>query len=197
MAWCAAASAPSTASSSTSDQRPAASGGPSAVRRPGRGRWSFAGRFQRRARSGAKVSFVTSPAQTRSQSASSTSRSDRAPDAREQLPVEAGAATAEVGAQPLVELPSRPLHAVGRAGGPQQLPARPQQDHAAVVPAKAPPPHPGDLAHGAQLVEEPRLVAGDARREDVPLQDGRRDRQARELVHDLREALQRRGATER
>ena len=67
--------------SSTSDHRPAASGGPSDVRRPWRGRESRAGRFQRRARSGANVSFVTSPAQTRSHSASSASRSVRAPEA--------------------------------------------------------------------------------------------------------------------
>ena len=61
---------------STSDQRPAASGGPSAVSRPGRGRAvERAGRRQRSARSGANVSFVTSPAHTRSHSASRTSRS--------------------------------------------------------------------------------------------------------------------------
>ena len=38
-----------------------------------------AGRFQRSARSGANVSLVTSPAQTRSHSASSTSRSNAPP----------------------------------------------------------------------------------------------------------------------
>ena len=70
---------------STSDQRPAASGGPSAVRRPGRPRRAPApepdGRFQRSARSGANVSLVTSPAQTRSHSASSISRSEPPPAA--------------------------------------------------------------------------------------------------------------------
>ena len=115
----------------------------------------------------------------------------------EQLAVEAGAAAAEMGAQPLVEPSGGSLHAVGRATGAQQLPAGSEEHHAAVVAAEAPPPHPGDLAHGAQLVEEPGLVAGDTRRQHVPLQDRRRDRQARELVHDLREAFQRSGATER
>ena len=65
----------------TRDQRPAASGGPSVASRPGRGRRSPAGRFQRSARSGAKVSLVTSPAQARSHSASRTSRSDPPPAA--------------------------------------------------------------------------------------------------------------------
>ena len=54
---------------------PARSGG------PGRRRTSRADRFQRSARSGANVSFVTSPAQTRSQSASRTSRSEPPPAA--------------------------------------------------------------------------------------------------------------------
>ena len=64
---------------------------------------------------------------------------------------------------------ARPLHAVGRATGPQQLPARAEQDHPSVVAAEAPPPHPGDLAHGTQLVKEPGLVAGNARWEDIAL----------------------------
>ena len=67
------------------DPRPAASGGPRAVSRPGRPRRAPEpepeGRFQRRARSGANVSLVTSPAHTRSQSASSISRSDPPPAA--------------------------------------------------------------------------------------------------------------------
>ena len=68
----------SAASGATSDQRPAASGGPSAVSRPGRPRPRappLPVRFQRSARSGANVSLVTSPAHTRSHSASRTSRS--------------------------------------------------------------------------------------------------------------------------
>ena len=70
---------PAPASGATSDQRPAASGGPSAVSRPGRPtvrRPPLPVRFQRSARSGANVSLVTSPAQTRSHSASRTSRSE-------------------------------------------------------------------------------------------------------------------------
>ena len=63
------------------DERPAAGGlGRSeAVSRPGRPtvrRAPLPVRFQRRARSGANVSLVTSPAQTRSHSASRTSRSE-------------------------------------------------------------------------------------------------------------------------
>ena len=178
--------------SSTSDQRPAASGGPSDVSRPGRRRTSRAGRFQRSARSGANVSFVTSPAQTRSQSASSTSRSEPPPAAREDLAVERGAPPAEELADRLVAgtggaVARRRAAPSGRSG----LAAGPDERDPAVVAAEAPPPDPGDLAHRPELVEQPRLVARDPRRQDVPLEHGRRDRQAGELVDDLGEALER------
>ena len=66
------------------------------------------------------------------------------------------------------------------------------QHDPAVVTAEAAPADPGDLAERPELVEQARLVAGDAGREDVALQHGGGDRHARELVHDLGEALQRR-----
>ena len=63
----------------TSDHRPAPAGGPLRRSAPGRGRVPGLGRFARApatyARSGASVSFVTSPDHTSSHSASSTIRS--------------------------------------------------------------------------------------------------------------------------
>ena len=83
-AACAAAS-----QSAAADERPAAGRlGRAEARQPAEPRraaplpLAAAGRFQRRARSGAKVSLVTSPAQTRSHSASRTSRSRRRRPAR-------------------------------------------------------------------------------------------------------------------
>ena len=137
-------------------------------------------RFQRSARSGANVSLVTSPAQTRSHSASSTSRSEPPPRGGEQLAVERGAAAAEVLADA-----RRGAARAGRStpsGGPTgRSGSRPGPDERdpAVVAAEAPPPHPGDLAERAQLVEQPRLVARDPGRQDVALEDRGRDRQRR------------------
>ncbi len=91
----------------------------------------------------------------------------------------------------------RRLDAVGRPGRPQDLAARPDEDDPAVVAAEAPPPHPGDLAERAELVEQPRLVAGDPRRQDVALEDGRRDRQPGQLVDDLGQPLEGGAAAQR
>ncbi len=107
-----------------------------------------------------------------------------------QLAVERRPAPLQVGADPLVDLGRRTLHAVGQPDRPQELAARSIEHHPAVVAPEAPAPHPGDLAHRAQLVQQPRLVARDARREHVTLEDRRRDRQARQLVDDLGQALQ-------
>ena len=182
--------ASSAARRATSGRRPRAararSAGPAA-----RPRVPLAGRFQRSARSGANVSFVTSPAQTRSHRASSTSRSEPPPAARVQLAVERRAARGQVladrarGASPAAR--STPS---GGPTGPERLAARPDEHDPAVVAAEAPPPHPGDLAHRAELVEQARLVARDPGRQHVPLQDRRRDRQAGQLVDDLGQALQ-------
>ncbi len=98
---------------------------------------------------------------------------------------------------PLVELALGPVDAVRQARRAQQLAARPVEHDPPVVAAEAPASHPRDLAHRAELVEEPWLVARDAGRQDVALEDRRRDRQPRELVHDLREALERGRAPER
>ena len=99
---------------------------------------------------------------------------------------------------------ARGAGSVGRLGavaacpvGAQELAAGPDEHDPAVVAAEAPPPHPGDLAQRAELVEQPRLVAGDARRQDVALQDGGRDRHAGELVDDLGEPLEGGAAAQR
>ena len=52
-----------------------------------------------------------------------------------------------------------PLGAVGEARRPEQLAAGPDQDDTPVVAAEAPATDPRDLAHRAQLVQQPRLVA--------------------------------------
>ena len=91
----------------------------------------------------------------------------------------------------------RPLDPVGRAHRAQRLPAGPEQHHPAVVTAQAPAPHPGDLAHRPELVEQPRLVARDACRQHVALQDRGGDREAGQLVDDLGEALEGGRAAER
>ena len=173
---------------------PAASGGPSVARRPGRGRRSPPGRFQRSARSGAKVSFVTSPAQARSHSASRTSRSEPPPAAANRSPVERGAAPGQ-------PRPGSPRGAVRPAGprpraatrrGPPAggRPARPEERDPPVVAAQRPATDPGDLAEGAELVEEPRLVARDPGRQHVALEHRRRDGDAGQLVDHLGEPLQ-------
>ncbi len=180
---------------STSDQRPAASGGPRAVSRPGRGRRAPAAAAAR--------ALPAQGAQRRDRVVGDLAGPDQvpqriqdlavgaAPGCRRQRPVEARPALAEVLADPVVELADRPLHAIGRADRAQDIAARPDQHDPAVVAAEAAPPHPGDLAHRAQLVEQARLVAGDAGRQHVALQHGRRDGHAGQLVDDLGQALQR------
>ena len=164
--------------------------------RPGRGRRAPdaalpLGRFQRRARSGATVSLVTSPGP------------HEVPQGVEHLairaparggcdgPVEARPALPEVLADPVVQLADRPLHAIRRPDRSQDVAPGPHEHDPAVVATETPPPDPRDLAHRPQLIEESRLVAGDARREHVALQHGRRDGHAGQLVDDLGESFQR------
>ena len=71
-----------------------------------------------------------------------------------------------------------PRRRPGPAGRSASRPG-PEERDPAVVAAEAAAPHPGDLAHRAELVEQPRLVARDAGRQDVALQHGRRDRRRR------------------
>ena len=180
------------AASTSLDERPAAGGLRRTQRRQtsGPAPASRAGRFQRSARSGANVSFVTSPAQTRSQSASSTSRSEPPPAAREDLAIERGAPRRGARGSPRGgDRRGGPRHRGRRAAA--RLATRTDERDPAIVAAEAPPPDPRDLAHRPQLVEQPRLVARDPRRQHVPLQHGCRDRQAGELVDDLGEALER------
>ena len=84
----------------------------------------------------------------------------------------------------------RRFRAVGRADGAQDLAAGPDQGDPPVIATEAPPPDPGDLAERPELVEQARLVARDPRRQDVPLEDRGRDRQAGQLVDDLGEAFE-------
>ena len=82
------------------------------------------------------------------------------------------------------------LDAIGEADGPEDLAAGSKEHHPAVVATEAAPAHPGHLAERAELVEQPGLVARDPRRQDLALQDRRRDRDAGELVDDLGEPLE-------
>ena len=82
------------------------------------------------------------------------------------------------------------FRSIGRAKRPQDLAAGSDEGDPPVVATQASPPHPSDFAECTQLIEQARLVARDAGRQDVPLQDRRRDRQAGQLVDDLGQPLQ-------
>ena len=81
--------------------------------------------------------------------------------------------------------------AVGRPDRPQDLAAGPHQRDPPVVTPETPASDPGHLAERTQLIEQARLVAGDPRRQHVPLEDRGRDRQPGQLVDDLGQALER------
>ena len=124
---------------------------------------------------------MTSPAQTRSHSASSTSRSVRPPGRGEQLAVEA-TRRAGGGAPGSARGARRPAgrRRPGRPVGPQQLAARPVEHDPPVVAAEAPAPHPRDLAHrararrGAAAGSRGRGPAGRRARGPTPGWAGRR-----------------------
>ena len=133
----------------TSGRRPRAVRARSAGRAggPPRCRCRCRVRFQRSARSGANVSLVTSPAQTRSHNASRTSRSRPATRRGVQLAVERGARAAP-GASRIASCRGlgRAVGAVGQPDRPQDLASGPDERDPAVVAAEAAPPDPGDLA---------------------------------------------------
>jgi hypothetical protein len=79
----------------------------------------------------------------------------------------------------------------------QGVPTWPVQADPPIVATEAATSDPGHLSQRTQLVEQPRLVAGDACRQDVALEDRRRQGDAGELVDDLGQPLQRGGAPER
>ena len=91
-------------------------------------------------------------------------------------------------------LPVRPRPARRLAGDQRRsqgvAPPRPEEGDPPVVPTQRSAAHPGHLSQGAELVEEARLVARHAGRQDVALQDRGRDRHAGQLVDDLRQALE-------
>ena len=120
-----------------------------------------------------------------------------APGCGVDLAIERGAAPGEEYPDRVLTRTGRPLAPRPRRGTPaartgtRDLPAGPVERQPAVVAAEAPAAGPGDLTESAELVEEPRLVAGDAGRQDVALQDRRRDRQSGQLVHHLGKTLER------
>src|SRR5579871_5066328 len=65
-----------------------------------------------------------------------------------------------------------------------------EQRYATVVGAEAATPNPHQLAAGAQLVQQPRLVAAHARREHVALIDRPRQERAFELHEHLQQPIQ-------
>ena len=76
--------------------------------------------------------------------------------------------------------------------GSEGLAAGTPEGDAAVVAAEAALPEPRDLAHRAELVEQPRLVARHPGRQDIAFEHGRRDRESRQLIDDLGQTLERR-----
>ena len=88
-------------------------------------------------------------------------------------------------------LGSRGLVADARGRAAKDLPARPVERDSTVVPAKASPTDPGDLPERTELIEKPRLVARHPHREDIALEDRRRDRNPGQLIDDLGEPLER------
>src|SRR5439155_20293779 len=95
-----------------------------------------------------------------------------------------------------VEWPVWPRCPIAAPAGEQQLAAGPMEHDPSIVPAEAAVADPGDLAEGAELVEQARLVAGDSRRQHVALEHGCGNRHSGELVDDLREPLEGGAATE-
>ena len=181
--------------SMTSDQRPAASGGPERGQtRPGRA-------LRALPRAGP---LPAQRPERRERVVGDLARPDEVPQRVEHLAIRAAAAprrtargrtTRRVVRQVLADrvVPRAPSGGSVPSGSPigaQDLAARPDERDPAVVAAQAPPPDPGDLAQRPELVEEPRLVAGDPRRQDVALEDRGRDRQAGELVDDLGEPFE-------
>ena len=118
------------------------------------------------------------------------------------LPVERCAPASEERPDRLVTrcawpLGRRGLDATRTADRPERFPAGSEERDPPIVPAEAPPPHPGHLTERPELVEQTRLVAGDAGRQDVALEDRGRDRQTGQLVDDLGQPLEGRRAAQR
>ena len=164
----------------TSDQRPAPAGGPSRDSRPTSGRRTDPLRGLRRdARTGAKVSLVTSPYHTRSHNALSSSVSDGLPVAASRSyqnePPPASASRTRS---------CRPSRRVGRAhDGRREQPqpiAEVEPDAPGIIERAGTGPH--HLAGRAELVEHRRPVVGDACREHVAFEDRGRDREPLELL---------------
>ena len=115
---------------------------------------------------------------------------------RRQFAIERRSPEAEPLAQPFVDLDAG-RRRVGCRQIPQRLAAGPVEDDAPIVAAQTPPPRPCHLAQRPELVQEPRLIAGDPRRQDVALQYRRRDRNAGQLIDHFRQPLERHVATRR
>ena len=167
-------------------QRPA----PGGARRPERQRPvpGVASAFDRErgsdsARSGAKVSFVTSPAQTRSHSASSSSSSLRASaTAARSCGKNDAPRRWRCCADRVVDRSRWPVLAGARALASRSTRSRRIERDPPVVAAERAAPDPDDLAGRAELVEQARRVAGHAGRQHVALEDRCGKRHALELA---------------
>jgi hypothetical protein len=123
-----------------------------------------------------KVPLVTSPNQTRSQSASKTSRSGCGAGDREQLGEERGAAAFEV-----TRIARRQRAELGGdVGGPDRRPAAAVERHAAVAFAERAAADPHQLP-SAPRAEHARVEAAHARRQDPAFEIRERQRHAFEL----------------
>ena len=180
--------------SPTSDQRPAASGGPSDVRRPGPG--VAAGvpgrplpaqgpqRGERVVRDLAGPDEV--PQRVEHLAVASRHRTPRRARGRTRRPAAPRCAR---GSPRGGDRPGGGPSSGGRPAGRASRPGR----YSAIRPSSRPRlPRPTQATSpiAPELVEQPRLVAGDPRRQDVALEHRGRDRQAGQLVDDLGEALE-------
>src|SRR5690349_7330519 len=116
-------------------------------------------------------------------------------------PVEAGALRSEMLADLLVLCAGwaggRVVVRVDRRLWSQDLATRPVEGDPPVVAPQGATADPCHLTHRAELVEEPRGIAGEAGREHVTLEDRGRDRYAGQLVDDLGQPFQRCRTAER
>ena len=179
-------------SGAVSDQRPCTCGraGPAALGEPAAARccWSRA-TVSRGARSGAHASFVTSPAQTRSQSASCSSAVSTSARSDEQVGPERRRRVASR---------SRIASWSGPCGGSPRFVGRPEpanvlaevERHPARAAAERARADPDELAAGAELVEPGGRPAAEPARQDVALPGLGGERDALERHEHLAQAVE-------
>ena len=175
--------------SSTRDQRPWAAGG--VERRNRNGRCCRSRRVRAggatNARTACKASLVTSPAHARSHRAATISSGNPPPSAAWIAGEERGPFALEVADDVRGEI----ARGVGPRGRREQAQViREVQREASVSFAERLHAHPRDLARGDQVIEVGRLVTGDARREDLGLDERGGQWSTLELVDGIEQCVE-------